>query len=457
MRALISAFGVPLRVRVRTGVTIAVIVGGLLVVGALALGQTPQHGQLTEKWISSTDRDNRVNHHAVGVGPNGRVVVSPDAEVPHSDVEITAESCSLDRLDRRSGAVVWRATVPPDDCFTHALTQPAIGELDGDADPEVAVSTTERALVVYDARSGREEYRVSLSTYGYGRPTIANVTPAPGNEVVTSDIDGGLVAVERGGTVAWRQRLNATFPEEPSASVWDEPLVEDFDADGDPEIAVATQAGPVVLGADGDVEWSASRRTTYAAAVRADDDAAIELVTAGTDEVTAWDGATGEIEWSRSLDGVPRVRSAADSDDDGVPELFVGRVGGAVLALNAETGATEWSTTVAASDDANVPAPVLGDVNGDGRGEVVAVTQSGTVSVLAPDSGDELAAYERDVPIWTFAVTGDIDDDGTDEILVHYGDARVVALDYEPSERPAWAVRNGVSPGDHGARDDPQR
>ncbi|ERH02330.1 MAG: hypothetical protein J07HN6_01898, partial [Halonotius sp. J07HN6] len=37
---------------------------------------------------------------------------------------------------------------------------------------------------------------------------------------------------------------------------------------------------------------------------------------------------------------------------------------------------------------------------------------------------------ERAVPIWTFPTPADIDDDDSAEILVRYGDSRVVALDY---------------------------
>jgi outer membrane protein assembly factor BamB len=98
--------------------------------------------------------------------------------------------------------------------------------------------------------------------------------------------------------------------------------------------------------------------------------------------------------------------------------------------LNARTGETEWSTSVSSSEDTIVPAPVLGDVTGDGQQEVAAVTKTGSVAVLDAESGAELARYERNVPIWTFATPADIDRDDRMEILVRYGDGRVVALEY---------------------------
>lgn len=409
-----------------------VVLGGLFVLfGALVvfgLGLSSTGGTLTEVWVSETPRDNQVNHHAVGVGPDGEVIVAPVAEVPHSNVPITNTSCALARLAPRNGSVLWRAGVPAEDCFTHALTEPAIADIDGDGTLEVVASTTENALVVYDARSGHEEFRVPLVTYGYGRPTIADIHPASGNELITSDINGHVVAAYANGSASWRVLLNKTVGDSPV--VWNAPVVADVDADGIVEVVIGTSRGPVVLAPNGTVEWSKREGAAYLTTAQADSDQSREIFTASTGAIRAFDGATGDLEWTREFRGSTRIHSAADADNDGTVDLFVGRVNGKVLALNAGTGDTEWSTTVATGEDSTLPSPVLGDVNGDGRFEVIAVTNAGTVTVLEPESGTELAAYERNVPIWTFPTPADIDDDGRAEILVRYGDGRVVALDY---------------------------
>lgn len=184
--------------RPRTGLVIAgliVIFGGLVVFGLVV----SSGGTLSEAWVSDTPRDNQVNHHAVGVGPDGNVIVVPVAEVPHSDVPITNTSCALVHLAPDNGSAVWRTGMPAADCFTHALTEPAIEDIDGDGTLKVVVSTTENALITYDARTGIEEWRVPLTTYGYGRPTIGNVTAPAGPEVVTSDISGGIVVAHETG------------------------------------------------------------------------------------------------------------------------------------------------------------------------------------------------------------------------------------------------------------------
>jgi len=48
-----------------------------------------------------------------------------------------------------------------------------------------------------------------------------------------------------------------------------------------------------------------------------------------------------------------------------------------------------------------------------------------------PNSGEIIDSYERDVSIWMRPTLADLDDDGALEILVTYGDGRVVALSFE--------------------------
>jgi len=412
--------------RQRTLLVLVTISGVLVALALVGLGFS-SGGELTERWVSETPRDNEVNHHAVGVGPEGEVIVAPVAEVPNSDAPLTNTSCALVRLTPENGSSLWRTGMPSDDCFTHALTEPAIEDIDSDGELEVVVSSTEDAVIAYSAESGTEEWRAPLHTYGYGRPTIANVSSAPGPEVVTSDIRGGVVVVHGNGTIAWRFGLNETHWSTPS--VWQAPIVDDFDADGSPEILIGSSRGPLLLSANGTVDWQHNGSATYTATAQVDDDSAIEVFTAGTSSIRAYDGRTGEREWQRNLTNA-RIRAAADADDDGRVELYAGRVGGIFLALDAQSGETEWSTTISEGDDTIVPPPVLGDVDGDARPEIVGVLNGGTVVVLDPTTGAEMAFYERNVPIWTFPSVHEINNNGTEGILVRYGDGRVVMLAY---------------------------
>ena len=375
------------------------ILGGLVVFG---LTVWSSGGTLDETWVSDTPRDTDINHHAGGVGPDGDVIVAPVAEARGSTDQITNTSCVFARLRPTDGAVLWRNGIPPDDCFVHALTEPAIADLDGDGTPEVVgISSIENALVTYDAEDGSERWRVPLETYGFGRPTIENLTSAPGPEILASDVAGNVVATRANGSVLWRFELNRTGWTE--RTIREAPIVDDVDGDSQQEVLLGSDSGPVVLSATGDIEWFRNGTATYLTAADADGDDALEVFTAGTLSITSYDGTV---------------------------ELFVGKVGGDVLALDAATGDTEWSTSIASGDSTIVSPPVLGDVDGDDTSEVIAVSEDGRVAVLDADGGSVLARYERNVPILTFATTADIDDDGREEILVRYGDGRVVALDY---------------------------
>ena len=421
MAALIIVGHPDLAMRPRTALLAALclsLLGSVVVAGLAADG-----GALTQTWISDTARDNEVNHHAVGVGPRGDVVVAPVAAVPNAE-PIGPTSCSLLRLRPSDGAVQWRWSVPAEDCFTHALTQPAVADIDGDGGQEVAVGTTLDSLVVLDAATGVEEWRVPLSTYGYGQPAVGNLSGDARPEVVVSDIDGTLVVARGNGSVAWRADTNMT--------VWARPRLVDTDGDGRREVVLGGTDGVVVYAADGTEAWRSETRATTLA-VGEDG-----TVLAGeTGQLVAIDGATGERAWERQVAGTPRIHDVGDADGDGSPEVYA-TIGGRVTAFETADGERDWTTDLGGAERQSSFAPVLGDVDGDGATDVIAVANDGTVAVLDGTTGAERAAFERSVPIWTVAATSDLDGDGDDEILVQYGDGRVVALD--------WTERGTVEP-----------
>ncbi|MFC6863703.1 PQQ-binding-like beta-propeller repeat protein [Halomicroarcula sp. GCM10025817] len=403
--------------RLRTVVVALAVVAALT--GAVAVGFVGSGGGLDQQWVSDTARENEVNHHAVGVGPHDEVVVAPVAAVPNAE-PIGPHSCSLVRLDPRDGTALWNWSVPAEDCFTHALTQPAVVDVDDDGDLEVAVSTTQHALVVLDADTGVEEWRVPLDTYGYGQPAVGDVTGGPGLELATSDIGGTVVLARSDGTTAWRA--------ETDMPVWARPWLTDVDGDGNREVLVGGGDGVVAFAGDGTVLWNVSVPATE---VTVADTAGGTTVLAGDDQtLSALGGATGDQRWNRTVSGTPRIHATGDADDDGDTEVYAGVGDNTVVAVDVTSGRVEWETPLGGGERQSMFAPVLGDVDGDGTRDVVAVTNDGTVAVLDGATGEERAAYERDVRIWTFASTADLDGDGDDEILVRYGDGRVVVLDW---------------------------
>jgi hypothetical protein len=79
-----------------------------------------------------------------------------------------------------------------------------------------------------------------------------------------------------------------------------------------------------------------------------------------------------------------------------------------------------------------MPPPDVGDVDGDGRPEIVAVTNEGGVSVVNPRSGAVLATHEREASIFTHPVLADVDGDDAVEVFVMYANGRVARFDVGP-------------------------
>lgn len=408
-----------------TGVVLAglvVVLGGIAVL-TLGGGGTPD-GQLTERWISDTVRNNTVNHHAVGVGPDGEVIVAPVATIAADNSRLSPTSCSLNRLAPGDGGVGWQTTTPPANCFMHALTEPAIADVDGDGTTEVVAATIRNATIAYSTADGSEEFRVPLSTYGYSKPTIANVTAASGPEIVTSDIDGHVVVAGGDGEVYWTRSLNET--------VWAAPAVGDIDADGQQEVVVGTNERTVALNADGSFAWTTDTAAEDLDVGQVADDEAIEVFTASGAGVTALDGADGGVDWTHEVRGGASLslHAIGAAGKDGSPRVYFSEPGNIVGALNATAGEQAWSTRLGPEENTMTPAPVVGDLTGDGTAELVTVTNGGTVTVLSTESGSQLAVYRRDVPVWTFPTVADVTEAPGAEVFVIYGDGRITSLDY---------------------------
>lgn len=413
--------------RTRTMAVIAVLLLSLVGAGVYAVTQPNRQGQLTEKWVSDTSRNTVGNHHVPAVTEvNGskRIVVSVN-------VEQNKGTCSLVELGA-NGTKGWQTKMPKKTCNIHGYGDPVFADYDGDGTQDVFVATTEEKLLGYSA-GGEREFSGNLSWWGYTNPIVTDFTPNPGKEIVVTDLNGTVFVYSADGNLVWKKHIDT------STTVVAAPAIADFDGDGTSELAVGEQNVTVYepdgsvkwrTGTDGSVNWMTTEQT--------DDDPAVEIV-AGTfsGAVTVIDGKTGKAQWSKSFDGMAAVKSIGDGDGDGKVEVYASGLHeqgdtevGKLRALDASDGSVEWTTTLTTEDVQTMPPPILGDLNGDGKKELVAVTETGSVSVINPDTGSVLASYERSVPIWTHVKLADIDDDGNSEILAVYGDGRVVALDY---------------------------
>ena len=404
---------------------------GVLALVLIALGgvitystvqQTENGSALSVRWVSDPPPNLESNHHSPAAAfVNGKSYIA----VPINSRQATL--CTLSVLDG-NGTQRWQDNIPQEKCTVHAVSDPTIADFDGDDRPEVIAATSEKAIIAYDLQ-GNEELRHNLTSYGYSKPIVANLTPTSGPETIVVDLLGGVFVLQPNGTELWTKKLDDARVRQPA--------VRDFDADGTPELAVGQLVGKVVLlENDGSTAW----RTNLSEAVtirwlvpgQIDNDEAIEMVvTTYTGDVLALNGKNGTIEWRKDLGSKgATVHALGDGDGDGKPEVYVAARDGKIRSLSASNGSVEWTTTLTTEPVAPMPPPSLGDVNGDGDPELVAPSNTGLLAIIDPKTGEIEASYEREAPINTFARITDIDGDGTNEILVIYGDGRVVAFSY---------------------------
>lgn len=415
--------------RTRTALALGVVVVALVGAGAYGLFATRgSGGSLELLWTSDTATEIRGNHHAPAVTTvdDEPVVFAPISGRGGS------EECALVAIAGDDGSERWRYDVPPANCTVHAVADPAVADVTGDGRVEVLAATTERRVVALDPATGEIRRSHELSSYGYTRPVAADLTGDGDREILVVDVKGVAFAFGNDGAV-WERDLGGM--------VWAQPAVADFDADGDPEVAVgvgSTDGEVVALESDGSVGWrygDLGSAVTWTTTGQADRDDAVEVIAATTGgTVLALDGADGELEWRREFGAFAAVHAFGDGDGDGHPEVYAVSKNGTLYTLSAGDGAAGWSTRLTTESVQMTPPPVLGDLDGDGSPELVAPTNDGRVSVVDPASGEVLATYERDVPIYTHPVVADLDGRAGAEVVVTYGDGRVVALGFSTGE-----------------------
>lgn len=398
---------------------IAVVVAA---VGAASVVVVPSGPDLAETWVSDPPDGTGGNHHGPAVGTvDGRPLVF----APISGTQ-AGPSCRLVALDAASGEAVWRHQVPREDCTVHAVADPTVAEWNGQR--SVLVATTQQAVFDLDPATGDVRERYGLSSYGYTPPQVVDLVPGGDEALLIADARGSVQLIAANGSVVWREAFGAF--------VWADPVVADVSGGGEPQVAIGTSDGRLLVldrtgGTVREVTDPFDGSITWLTSGQLDDDPALELVVGTTDgQVVAVDGATGEVEWTRSFDGFAAVAAVGDGNGDGTTEVYATAADGVVRALAGETGETEWERTVATTDVQMMPPPAFGDVTGDASEDLVVASNDGRVVALNPGSGALLAEYTRDGAVFETPVLADVDDDPAREVLVIYADGTVVRLDY---------------------------
>lgn len=237
---------------------------------------------------------------------------------------VVSTASEVAALSGQTGALLWLTSIEHPEPQPTYGSFPAVGDLDGDGLPEIAVG---RHILAHDGAflaegaEGRGEPRVGMSELGAGvlLPLIADVTGDGLPELLA-----GNAAYDVTGRTVWR-------------SGWQDSAtaVADFDGDGVPDVVAASG------------------------------------------EYLAGFSHLGERVWGplslRALDGDAEVRASApaagDLDGDGAPEIAVAADGH--LWAFEWPGVLMWSRPAALAEALDMSGPSLVDITGDGAAEVV--------------------------------------------------------------------------------------
>jgi len=242
-------------------------------------------------------------------------------------------------FDAASGQRLWRAAAPPGETIEGA---PWVGMLEGRE--HVVVATTSGRVLVIDAADGKVVYNLKVAAGPIlAGPIVADVSGTGILDVVivTSGESSSVRCVDsRDGRERWSFPLTARATQGPALA--------DLDADGVPDLAIATSDGVV----------------------------------------TALNARTGLPLWQTTAGEAGPVSPTviADLDADGRPEVVAG--GRHVSAL-ASDGAVRWSVPSSDLDprDAVVGGLAIADLDGDAVPDVAFVTAGGLFRVLSGRDG----------------------------------------------------------------------
>ncbi|HEY4752001.1 MAG TPA: FG-GAP-like repeat-containing protein, partial [Candidatus Limnocylindrales bacterium] len=330
----------------------------------------------------------------------------------HLDVVVGSENGWVFALDGRTGALKpgwpqftgWNADYPKNcatDACTGVVSSATLADLDGDGTLEVIVGSYSHKLWVWnyqgqvlpgwprDVWDGIASGAAVGDINGDGRPEI----------VIGSDVANDCASCPPFGSLAKGGLLHAFtlagkelqgWPVHTDSFMHSTPALADLDGDGKPEVI----AGAGIFG-----DNPAIRGRT--------------LVALRGDGSRLW-----SFQANSQIIGAPTV---GDVNGDGKPEIAIDDYAGYTYLLSA-SGSPIWSNSGVTprapnGSGADFAAPVLADVTGDGRPEVITADSNWHVKAFDAATGAVVADTGTTFPVWGSPAVGDIDGNGTNEVV----------------------------------------
>ncbi len=338
-------------------------------------------------------------------------------------------------IDGKRGDLMWMQSFEGREDRDPWSMRAVIADLEGDGAAEVVLPDPGTArLLIYDG-AGRQVSE--LDAVGLW---VLNAGPLRGPEdaLLVGTDDGLLALAGCSGDTLWA--LNQGGP--PGL-----PVRARLNSDAVPDFLVTLRGDEGRLegidGRDGSILWRAPVVGERAAvAVDVDGDGLHDAVQAATDgNLTAVSGRDGAILWRLRLSqgSLRPWGSAGDVDGDGEPEIVQGgAAGGGLRIIDARSGKQQKQLEKL---DTGWVRPVICDLNGDGRADVIA-SDGGELVALDAVSGRRLWTLPRRSALISLLLA-DLDLDGRQDIVT--GDRTGVVRAVLAGEHPVlWRSRDGA-------------
>lgn len=303
---------------------------------------------------------------------------------------------------------IWRSPI-------HGVTivRLLLSDMNGDGRDDVVVALEDGTINIYDGPTLKETRMITV-TAPLRDVAVADLDGDGTKEMVTSDGMGISTYNTQTGGLKWKVTSGG------GNSI----AVGNVDYESAPEIVSTSYGGKgyVLDGATGAIEWEYANSFGDTVMLGDLDGNGIQKIVAvfPWSKITILDASLRSQAWEIATPQYTGAVVVADADGDGVPEIVYGdRERSNVHAVDGQSRAERWTV---GTPDSGVSGIALGDVDNDGKKEVIwgsgaASTAPDFLNVADPTTG-AVKWKSQSVRGLSQLAVGDVDDDGEDEIVM---------------------------------------